>query len=82
MSFVNSFSSGIYVAQILKDGPSFGKGLKEGDIITKIDDKSLNTINDLREYIYTKKPGDKVVLNINNKTGKAIKEIEITLGKK
>ena len=76
----NRFSSGIYIAQIVKGGPTDGKGLKEGDIIIKIDDKYLNTINDLRRYIYTKKPGDKVVLNINK--GKYTKDIEIALGRK
>ena len=80
LNLKNRFSSGIYIAQIVKGGPADGKGIKEGDIIIKIDDKYLNTINDLRQYIYTKKPGDKVVLNINK--GKYTKEIEITLGKK
>lgn len=80
LNFKNRFSSGINIAQIIKGGPTDGKGLKEGDIIIKIDDKYLNTINDLRQYIYTKKPGDKVVLNVNK--GKYTKDIEITLGKK
>ena len=76
----NSFSSGIYISQIIKGGPADGKGIKEGDIIIKIDDKYLNTINDLRQYIYSKKNGDKVVLNINK--GKYTKDIELILGKK
>lgn len=76
----NRFSSGIYIAEVIKLGPADGKGLKEGDIITKIDDKYLDTINDLREYIYTKKPRDKVILSISK--GKYTKDIEITLGKK
>ena len=76
----NRFSSGIYVAQINREGPAFGKGLKEGDIITRIDDKTLNTINDLKQYIYTKTPGDTVTLSINN--GRTTKEIQIELGKK
>ena len=54
--------------------------LKEGDIITSIDNIELNTMNDLREYIYTKKPNDSVSLKINR--GKINKEIIITLGKK
>ena len=80
MNLNNRFSSGIYISQIVKGGPADGKGIKEGDIITKIDDKYLNTVNDLRQYIYTKNPGDKVVLNVNK--GKYTKDIEITLGKK
>ena len=45
-----------------------------------IDNKELNTMNDLREYIYSKKPGDEVSLKIVR--GKINKEIKITLGKK
>jgi len=76
----NRFSSGIYISQIIKNGPAYRTGLKEGDIITKIDDKTLNTINDLRQYIYLKKPGDIVVLKITN--GRYTKDIELKLGKK
>ena len=80
MNLNNRFSSGIYISQIIKGGPADGKGIKEGDIITKIDDKYLNTVNDLRQYIYSKSPGDKVVLNINK--GKYTKDIDVNLGKK
>ena len=80
MNLNNRFSFGIYISQIIKGGPVDGKGIKEGDIIAKIDDKYLNTVNDLRQYIYTKKPGDKVTLNINK--GKYTKDIEVVLGKK
>lgn len=75
-----SFEKGINVAQITKNGPADGTELKEGDIITTIDDVSLNTMNDLRQYIYTKKSNDTVVLKITR--GKINKEISIVLGKK
>ena len=47
------FEKGIYVAQITPKGPADGSGLEEKDIIVSIDEKELNTMNDLREYIYT-----------------------------
>ena len=75
-----SFSKGIFVAQIIKNGPADNTELKEGDIITSIDDKELNTMNDLREYIYNKKPNDLVNLKISR--GKITKEVEITLRQK
>lgn len=75
-----NFEKGIYVAQITKNGPSDSTELKEGDVITNIDDVSLNTMNDLRQYIYTKKPNDEVILKITR--GKINKEIKIKLGKK
>lgn len=75
-----SFTNGIYVAQIIKNGPASKTELKEGDIITSIDGKILNTMNDLREYIYSKKPGEEVTLEISR--GKINKSIKITLDKK
>ena len=75
-----NFDKGIYVAQITKNGPCDGSELKEGDIITAIDDTSLNTMNDLRQYIFTKKPGDEVTLKVTR--GKVNREIKIVLGKK
>ena len=58
------FDSGIYVAEILKDGPSNKSGLKVGDIITKIDDLEINKMSDLKSYIYTKNIGDEVILKV------------------
>ena len=74
------FDKGIYIAQITKNGSADNTGLKEGDIITKIDDTELNTMNDLRKYIYTKKPGDTVALSVTR--GKVNKTFNINLGKK
>ncbi len=75
-----NFERGIYVAQITKNGPADNTELKEGDIITNIDHVALNTMNDLRQYIYTKKPNDEVTLRVTR--GKINKEIKIALGKK
>lgn len=76
----NNFTKGIYVAQINKKGPADNTDLKEGDIITSIDGNNLNTMNDLRKYIYSKKPGDEVTLEITR--GKINRQIKLVLGKK
>ena len=75
-----SFSKGIYVAQIIKNGPAAQTELREGDIINSIDGKELETMNDLREYIYSKKPNDEVNLQVSR--GKINKTISIVLRKK
>ena len=72
-----TFTKGIYVAQIIKNGPADNTELKEKDIITSIDGKEINSMNSLREYIYTKKPGDIIQLEISR--GKINKAIKITL---
>jgi len=79
-NFNSNFDKGIYVAQITKKGAAYNTELKEGDIINSIDNIELNTMNDLREYIYNKRPGDEVSLKIVR--GKINKEIKIILGKK
>ena len=76
----NNFTSGIYVAQISSASPASSSNLREGDIINSIDGLELTTMNDLKEYIYTKKPNDKVTLNVSR--GKISKEISIILGKR
>lgn len=75
-----NFENGIYVAQITKNGPADKSDLKEGDIITSIDGKIVNTMNELREIVYTKKPNQEVVLQVLR--GKINKEISLTLGNK
>lgn len=76
----SNFSQGIYVAKIIVKGPADSTELKEGDIITSIDNVELNTMNDLKSYIYSKKPNDEVTLKINR--GKINKNVTIKLGKK
>lgn len=73
-------TKGIYVAQISLDSVASKTSLKIGDVITKIDDLELNKMCDLRCYIYTKKPGEEVILTIlrNNQE----QQIKVTLGKK
>lgn len=74
------FEKGIYVAQITPNGPADGTELREGDIIIAIDTVNLNTMNDLRQYIYTKRPKEEVTLKVTR--GKINKEIKVILGKK
>lgn len=79
LSLSNNYIQGIYVSEILVNGPAYDTELKSGDIITNIDDIELKTINNLREYLYKKEPGDEVVLKILR--GKISKNIKIKLGK-
>lgn len=75
-----NFEKGIYVAQVDLQGPARDTGLKIGDLITKIDEQTVNKMSELREYIYTKAPNEEVVLTVlrNNKQ----MEIRLTLGKR
>lgn len=72
--------SGIYVIDTIKNGAASTAGIKANDIITKIDNISLNKMTELRSYIYTKKPGDEVTLQVVRKGITA--PVKIELGKK
>ena len=75
-----NFDEGIYIAEINKNSPAEKAELKVADIILSIDNISLTTMNELREYIYSKKPGDTVTLKI--KRGKINREKNVTLARK
>lgn len=79
LSLSNNYTQGIYVSEILVNGPSYETELKKGDIITNIDDVELKTINNLREYLYKKEPGDEV--NLKVLSGKISRNIKVKLGK-
>lgn len=80
LNLSENFNNGIYVVKIATDGPAVKSGLKVKDLITKIDDKEINKMSELRNYIYTKKPGDKVTLTVDRNSKEY--NIEITLGKR
>ena len=80
LNFNINFESGVYVAAISKDGPASKTGLKIGDVITKIDDKEINKMSELRSYIYTKKPGEEINLTVLRNNKEYVQSI--ALGKK
>lgn len=72
--------TGVYVAQVVLDGPSSKAGVKLGDIITKIDGTEIDKMSELRTYIYQKNPDDKVTLTVMR--NKKYYTIEVMLGRK
>lgn len=75
-----NFSSGIYVVHINENSPATSSGIQTGDIITSIDNVSINNMIQLKEFIYSKSPGD--VISINISRGYITKTFEITLTEK
>ena len=72
--------NGIFVSQIMPNGPASNSNLKEGDLINKFDGKEVKTINDLRENIYEKTPNTEVTLSIFRDSKEM--EVMVNLGKK
>lgn len=52
--------NGIYVAEVSADGAAAAAGLKEGDVITTIDGKTIEKFGQLQELLVNHRPGDKV----------------------
>lgn len=72
-------SEGAYVAGFSEDPVSAAKeaGVKEGDVVVKLDETQIRTSTALIEYIGRKRPGDEVRVTVNRK-GKTV-EIPVTL---
>jgi len=55
---------GILVQKLIKDGSAISAGIKEGDVILKVDKKVVNRPNELQTYIATKTAGTIIKLTI------------------
>lgn len=69
---------GAYVMEVVENGPASEAGLKQGDIITKIGDVTLDATHSYVNTLFTFKPGDQVTLTVMRE-GKET-QIQITLG--
>ncbi|MCF8370632.1 MAG: Do family serine endopeptidase [Bacteroidales bacterium] len=71
---------GVYVAGITEDGAAGKAGIKEGDIVTYIDQVAVNSMAELQEQISKHRPGDKV--NVTIKRDNSRKNFELVLRNK
>jgi serine protease Do len=53
---------GIYLNGIIAGGAAEAAGLKENDVIIKIDETNVSTVADLQEQVSKHRPGDKVTI--------------------
>lgn len=72
-------TKGIYVVQVKNNSPAAKAGLKQKDILVSIDGTPLEKMCDLRCYIYEKKPGDKVLIEVLRNQKEIT--VEVTLGR-
>ncbi len=76
---ISSTSFGFYIQDIITNSGAAQAGLKNGDIITKINNKEIKTFVDLRSIINTKRPKD--IVAIEYLRGNDTHSTSITLGK-
>ncbi len=72
-----SSQKGVYVGGLTDKGAAKSAGIKEGDVILKIDETAVNSVAELQEYIGKKRPGDQVTVHL--KRSGIPKEIVVTL---
>src|SRR5690606_10789199 len=66
---------GAYIAGFAENSSAKSAGMKEGDIVVKVDDTAIHSNTDLTAYIGLRRPGDKITVVVNRKG----KEIEIPI---
>jgi putative serine protease PepD len=71
---------GAKVVEVLPDGAAASAGLPSGVVVTKVDDRPINSADGLVAAVRSKAPGDKVTLTYLDPSG-ATKTLQITLGK-
>ncbi len=66
------------VASVVEDGPSAKAGVKVGDVFTAVEGKAVAALNEFRDALTDKKPGDKVKVTVTRDGMKV--ELVIALG--
>jgi serine protease Do len=78
MKAIYGAGEGALVVEVVPNSPAEKAGLKEGDIITRIDNKPIHTDGDLIETIAFTSPGTKVTLTVIR--DKKEMKIPVTIG--
>ena len=73
-----SVSQGAYVSEVTDDSPASTAGIKQGDVITKVDDTDIASADALMLAIRSYDVGDKVKITLVR--GSDEKTVEVTLG--
>ncbi len=71
--------NGIYVVSVDEYGPAYAAGIREGYIIEMVDGKKIDTMLQLRTYVYSKNPGDTIRLTVMRKGENSFTDINIQL---
>jgi len=67
---------GVIVLEVVQGTPAFKAGLNIGDVITKIDDNSVENMSQLKKALYNYKQGDKAQLTIIRNGAESTLEVE------
>lgn len=68
---------GVYVAAVSDTGAAYKAGIKQGDVITKIDDMTVKTIEEVQERVNSTKAGTSIRVTIKRSNDGSYKEKEV-----
>ncbi|BDR59836.1 serine protease [Lactobacillus xylocopicola] len=78
LNIKSNLKNGIYIASVTKNAAADKAGLKTGDVIIKVDNKSVTDVASLHSILYNHKVGDDVTLTINR--GGKERDVHVKLG--
>ena len=75
---------GLYVTNTIADSPAYNEGIRNGDIIVKIDEREIRKMYDLQSVMLETRPGTEVRVTVmrEGRDGFAEKEFVLTLGER
>jgi putative serine protease PepD len=73
-------TDGARIVEVTQGGAAAAAGLPSGVVVTKVDDRVINSADALVAAVRSKAPGDKVTLTFVDPSGKS-QTVEVTLGK-
>ena len=71
---------GAKVVEVVPNGAASAAGLPSNVVVTKVDDRTVNSADALVAAVRSKAPGDKVMLTFKDPSGET-KKVQVTLGK-
>lgn len=68
---------GIYIGEVIKDGGAYKAGIQAGDVLTKIDGKTVNSNAELNEVISQHSPGDEIEVELERNSEVMVKKVTL-----
>lgn len=72
-----AFAEGLYVADVEKGSPAEAAGIRPGDRILSVNGEPLGSIDQWRAWLSARKPGERIVLEVER--GAGVRDVEIEL---
>ncbi|KAF1294400.1 S1C family serine protease [Candidatus Enterococcus leclercqii] len=71
--------SGVVITNVVTATPAEKAGLKQYDVITKVDDKEITSTTDLQSVLYTKNVGDSITVTYYRGDKEETAKVELTI---